>query len=197
MPSHPCVAAGMAANEAAAAALCRSAGGTPTCGLAPATCPTSSKRRVTTLQSRACPAAWRCGVELVVALVCTWAHVCKHVCVCARARPRARACVGAWPPGMYPLPAFHMHIHLHRHFHSQAVSLDMFSNQPFPSSDVITMSQILHDWGLPRKRLLLCKASKGTCICLAAFLCSLPCIEQRSLHCAAQPACSRPPPTRF
>ncbi len=46
----------------------------------------------------------------------------------------------------------------------QIVDLDMFDvEQPFPPSDVITMSQILHDWGLPKKKLLIKKvrASPG------------------------------------
>ncbi|GAB4822711.1 hypothetical protein N2152v2_009757 [Parachlorella kessleri] len=41
----------------------------------------------------------------------------------------------------------------------EIVDVDMFDvEQLFPPSDVITMSQILHDWGLPKKKLLIKKA---------------------------------------
>eukprot|EP00877_Chromochloris_zofingiensis_P009306 jgi/Chrzof1/4629/Cz14g20170.t1 len=40
----------------------------------------------------------------------------------------------------------------------QVCDHDFFSNVPFPQSDIITMGMVLHDWGLPNKRLLIKKA---------------------------------------
>ncbi|GBF95640.1 methyltransferase [Raphidocelis subcapitata] len=39
-----------------------------------------------------------------------------------------------------------------------AEAIDFFDESPFPPSDVITMSMILHDWGLEKKLLLMRKA---------------------------------------
>lgn len=41
----------------------------------------------------------------------------------------------------------------------QVADIDFFDSQPFPSFDVVTMGMILHDWGLPKKQLLMQKVS--------------------------------------
>ena len=37
----------------------------------------------------------------------------------------------------------------------QVGTFDLFSGQPFPKADIITMALILHNWGKDKKRLLL------------------------------------------
>ena len=37
----------------------------------------------------------------------------------------------------------------------QAATFNFLSGKPFPQSDVITMGTVLHDWGLPKKQLLM------------------------------------------
>lgn len=44
----------------------------------------------------------------------------------------------------------------------QVCDHDFFSNVPFPQSDIITMGMVLHDWGLPNKRLLIKKVMDNT-----------------------------------
>ena len=40
----------------------------------------------------------------------------------------------------------------------KAVTLDFFNDDAFPTADVITMGNILHDWGLRDKKMLIKKA---------------------------------------
>ena len=66
----------------------------------------------------------------------------------------------------------------------------MFSDAPFLPSDVISLSQILHDWGLPKKMVLIRKVRRrpvlhascamhapcmGACMCCSSAACGRVC----------------------
>lgn len=55
-------------------------------------------------------------------------------------------------------PAFDQHVHRHRLQHRLKFCPGNFLSDPLPRADVLVMGRILHNWDLPRKKMLLRKA---------------------------------------